>query len=395
MEPVQTRIVAASAVAAVLLLGFPSTAAAQEPTCDLHLVGDGYRVCYESGYDRDAELTREIVDRSARRLRRKYGRPPAFDLDVKLYATPTDAVYAGRTYFDGSAIHYLTPSAPERQGGRSVLGLPLDSTEFHYKTLTHEYMHAFHLATNPVSFRWSGWFTEAVAEFEGTFSTAPQNGQALYDRLIAYVHDERSGHVSCCRTLRPGTQALMTTDAYFAGTAILKFLEDEFGADILVRLLKSESGTLETALSEELTARTLPETFTRLQEWLGDRYGQLSRPDYTPSMACTGRYWQSSSGLSFEVRIVNSAQRPSDFTRFTSQYRRDASRSWTTNPTGSIVGLEVSAFGVSPPLFTGPSSPPFQWRARACPSGGQYSLCSQWSNVINWTAESCARTEVG
>ena len=38
------------------------------------------------------------------------------------------AIAPGRTYFDGSAIHYLTPSAPERNGPTSSLGLPLDST---------------------------------------------------------------------------------------------------------------------------------------------------------------------------------------------------------------------------------------------------------------------------
>ena len=37
------------------------------------------------------------------------------------------AIAPGRTYFDGSAIHYLTPSAPERNGPASSLGLPLST----------------------------------------------------------------------------------------------------------------------------------------------------------------------------------------------------------------------------------------------------------------------------
>ena len=44
---------------------------------------------------------------------------------------------------------------------------------------------------------------------------------------------------------------------------------------------------------------------------------------------------------------------------------------------------------------TGPvSSPPFQWRARSCPRQTQTDdMCSDWSNVISWTAASCARTQ--
>ena len=108
------------AISAVLVL--TATATGQEPTCDLRLAGDGYTVCYESGYAADAELAREILDLAVQRLGMKYGRAEPFDLEVKLYAEPTAAVHAGRTYFDGGAIHYLTPSAPERHGRTSSLG---------------------------------------------------------------------------------------------------------------------------------------------------------------------------------------------------------------------------------------------------------------------------------
>ena len=103
------KAAAATSVALELMTG---AAAAQEPTCDLRLVGDGYSVCYEPGYAQDAELAREILDLAAQRLRVKYGPPDPFDLDVKLYTAPTGAVQAGRAYFDGRAIHYLPPSAP-------------------------------------------------------------------------------------------------------------------------------------------------------------------------------------------------------------------------------------------------------------------------------------------
>ncbi len=56
------KAAAATSVALELMTG---AAAAQEPTCDLRLVGDGYSVCYEPGYAQDAELEREILDLAA------------------------------------------------------------------------------------------------------------------------------------------------------------------------------------------------------------------------------------------------------------------------------------------------------------------------------------------
>ena len=384
-------------IAAAIFASLAGMASAQEPTCDLQVAGDGYVVCYESGYVEDAEFAREILDLTAQRLRTKYGPADPFDLEVKLYPEPTDSVYAGRTYFDGSSIHYLTPSAPERNGRTSSLGLPLDSSEYHYKTLTHEYFHAFHRARSSHSFGWGGWFREGLAEFEGIFGTAPHNGPELYDLLIEHVYENRRHRVFCCRTLQPGIETITTTDVYNAGAAILKFLEDRFGAGVHVRLLTGQQATFEDALAEELTSHvtTVSETFDGLREWLSDRYGQLNEPhegDYTPSLACTGRYSQRTSGdLSFEVRILNNAQRPASHEAFQQQYRPDASQPWTTRSTIAIVPKSFSASNYSTPLFTSLSSPPFQWRARSCPRRAQTSdACSNWSNTINWTVASCA-----
>ena len=167
-------------------------------------------------------------NQAAQRLRWKYGPAEPFDLEVKLYAHPSGNVNAGYTYFDGSAIHYLTPSAPERTGRSSRLGLPQDSRAYHYKTLTHEYFHAFHRARSRHSFRWDGWFREGLAEFEGTFGTAPHNGPELYDLLVEHVYEERRNQVFCCRTLLAGAEGIATTDVYFAGAAILKVSRGPF-----------------------------------------------------------------------------------------------------------------------------------------------------------------------
>ena len=388
------------AISAVLVL--TATATGQEPTCDLRLAGDGYTVCYESGYAADAELAREILDLAVQRLGMKYGRAEPFDLEVKLYAEPTAAVHAGRTYFDGGAIHYLTPSAPERHGRTSSLGLPLDGIAFHYKTLTHEFFHAFHRARNRNSFDWSGWFREGLAEYEGIFNTAPYNGDDTHDRLIREVHDEQRHRVFCCRTLEPGIETITTTDIYNAGATILWFLEDRFGPGVHVRLLTSRLSTFEEGLTDALSshATTVAEAFEQLREWLAERYatrdGPGRAPEYKPNMTCTGRYWTRRTGrLSFEVRIVNNDQRPADHVVFQHQYRTGASIPWVTSPELSSVRLDATSYGNAVPLFTSVSSPPFRWRARSCPVAAQTDdVCSDWSNVIEWTAASCAAREI-
>ena len=367
-------------------------AGAREPTCDLHLVGDGYIVCYESRrYAADAELAREIIDDAARRLRRKYGRPVPFELQVKLYARPGNGVGPGQTYFDGRAIHYLTPSARQRRGRTSVLGLPLDSEEFHWKTLTHEYFHAFHLARNRTSFEWGGWFTEAAAEYEGTYGPRAVR-RLLNDRLIHYVHGGQRSRVLCCRTLQGGVQTIATDDAYFSGAAVLRFLEVQFGRRVPVRLLNSTLPTFEEALKEELAANgtTVPRAFTQLGRWLAAEAAR-SQPDYRPRMTCTGRYWESASGLSFEVQIANNRDRPSSHVTFEHQHRAGAGGPWTTHPARSRVELQWDGFGVSLSRFTGPDSAPFQIRFRSIGDG----LYSAWSNVIAWTATRCATTFSG
>ena len=101
-----------TALVAAIVGALPGTSAAGEPTCELRLVGYGYTVCYEPGFAHDAELARDIVDLAAQRLRWKYGPADPVALDVKLYGEPTGRVRSGYTYFDGSAIHCLTPSPP-------------------------------------------------------------------------------------------------------------------------------------------------------------------------------------------------------------------------------------------------------------------------------------------
>ena len=94
------------------------------------------------------------------------------------------------------------------------------------------------------------------------------------------------------------------------------------------------------------------------------------------------------------MRILNNDRRPTNHQVFRKQHRPDASHQWTTSSNISIVSGDTSGF--STPLFTSVSSPGFQWRARSCPLRVRTDdTCSNWSNIIDWTAASCASTRVG
>ena len=86
---------------AVLAFALAAPGHAGEPTCDLSLQGNGYIVCYEDGYEADAEATRTIPDEQAVRLEAKYGGPIPSWLTVKLYAEPAYKVSAGAAYYPG------------------------------------------------------------------------------------------------------------------------------------------------------------------------------------------------------------------------------------------------------------------------------------------------------
>ena len=74
----------------------------------------------------------------------------------------------------------------------------------------------------------------------------------------------------CCQTLAGELPALSTTDAYFGGSLILKYLADTFGEDLHVRLVRHTHPTFIEALNAEFEAAgtTVPEVFQGLRAWL-------------------------------------------------------------------------------------------------------------------------------
>ena len=243
------------------------------------------------------------------------------------------------------------------------------------------------------------WIREGLAEYDGYFHTTEWNRtEAVYRLFDRSEKRNLPAAIYCCRTLRRTSAAMGTTDVYYGGAIVMIFLAESFGEQIHAELFAAPMADLMLA-----RGTTVDEAFTRFQAWYIDKLEEIEDKrktpgaDYAPNVACTGRYWYRDDGkVSFEVRILNNDRRPESHVAFRQQYRSDASTPWTTASGQALIPVDSSTSGFSTPLFTGISSPPFQWRARACPRQRQSDVvCSNWSNIINWTAASCASTRVG
>ena len=291
-------------------------------------------------------------------------------------------------------LHYLTPSA---WGSPPYGGLSYPSAEeYHAHYIVHETMHVVQFGLEDTSgYDAQKWIWEALAEYDGYVHTTEWNRtEAIYRLFDRSEEKDLPAAICCCRTLRGGASAMATSDTYYGGAIVMMFLAEHFGEGIHVELFAAP-------MADPVLARgtTLDEAFTRFQAWYTekiDEIADIAGDPYTPSMACTGRYsYPNSGGISFEVRILNNDQRPPSHRVFQEQYRPDASHVWATDR-GRYRGLTYiprgsSKSNFSTPLFTSVSSPPFQWRARSCPLERQNNrACSNWSNIIDWTAASCA-----
>lgn len=353
-----------------------------------------YTICYAPEYTEDTFVAAEWIDNAFRIALDKYGVVPPVQrrghtLTITIFMVPRPTSRANSSTATviccqdsvSLEIHIMTPSSRD-------YGRPVDDF---IKTLTHEMMNTLHYeAREPPNLSPPLWIREGLAEYEGYYNTTPGN-RAKVDWLIDYVYENKRDSILYGRTLLDDVAQIMSTDRYYGSTVVLIFLADQFGEDLHAQLF-------EEPLSELLHERygtTALQAFEDLRVWLYRKHQAIDdRPagaDYTPNMACTGRYWYTNSGISFEVRILNNDRRPANHEVFQQQYRRDASRPWTTKSSLALVLGNTSGF--STPLFTSVSSPPFQWRARSCPRQRQTdNVCSNWSNIINWTAASCARS---
>ena len=368
-------------------------------TCRLPLQGDGYTICYEGGYRADAEFVRDVLNPATSRFRTRYG-PSSTRVYVHLLAEPATVgsvmVRPGQAVAVGGlsqrAIYLMARSAPAMQGA-CCNGIGLQFTDIGYQrtVLVHEYSTVFQQHHSGYR-KWAGWFVQGLQQYEGlTAAGSPDLWQRTAERVY------RDNTVSC-GSGSGGAEELVVSERYWAGALVLRFLADRFGESAHIRILRSSRSTLREAIADEQPPGETPcELFDRFRNWMHETYG-LGQPvesvQYTPQVACTGQYWQRNDGtFSFEVRVLNNDRRPARHQLFQQQHRSDSSRSWTSPRGLTTLPTTRDSSGFANALFTGPSSAPFQWRARSCPSEAQTDdLCSNWSNTINWTAASCAAT---
>ena len=364
-----------------------------------------FTICYATGSEADEELVRLWLNQALRIGREKYDilwpetKGRRLHTTVFLPAVPTSHTQRGRVtniccWWDSdqgryaAEIHYLTPAA---WGDPPFGGLRYETArDYHAHYVVHEMLNVLH---HTFAYDAASWIGEGLAEYDGYFHTTEWNRTTAIDRLIELVDRSHRERIYCCRTL--GQQVAFSTDSvYYGGAALMAFLAERFGEAIHRDLLLAP---VEAVLRDR--GAGVEETFGEFRTWFdgevaarggGDEPGPSE--SYTPNLACTGRYWRTNSGrLSFEVRILNDGERPAVSQLFQRVDRPDASHPWTVRSFALVP--KGRSFGNATPLFSGVSSAPFQWRARACETQDG-SRCSNWSNTINWTAASCAAHEV-
>lgn len=373
-------------------LGFALAAAALagEPTCDLSLQGNGYLVCYEEGYQADAEATRTILDEQAVRLEAKYGGPIPSSLTVKLYAEPAPKVSPGAAFYRGGfskEMHILAASAPDRDRDVTTAdGLDLDDEELIKHVLVHEYVHAFHHARAPGSFGWgTAWFTEAFAEFESRFGVDSVRERML-PRRIATVSDEGRGQIGCCQSAAGGRSRVFIEDHYRGGLTTLMFLSEQLGSEAIKNILLSERLSVSEAVDDELSARglDLAQVFAEFPAWL-DALDEELRLEYTPNVsfhACEKQPLKTR----IRVRLGNAEKPSSPGGRWYSRARAGSDGDWLFSKTSiRTTGIVLSGYAsVAPDADYANLQAQFAF----C---GQH--CTQWSNIVELSTSTCPMSE--
>ena len=245
-----------------------------------------YTIHYVDEYRQDIPFVRRCLNAADRLMREKYGiNSHGYEVYVYLEPAPTGYAGVGRAviFTWGSndneqrfaTIHYMTPSAPaweeaRRQGSTTSIGRPFDD-HYHAKTLMHEYVTVGHQAAKrSKESGWDdapSWFVQGLEEYDGLFHTTPENRTDGFGMLLAHADQRLREEIHCCRSL--GQPTFGTSDPYFGGTLILRFLAEAYGEDIHAAVLRSREPTFSAALKTELESRgtTIQEGFTAMQAW--------------------------------------------------------------------------------------------------------------------------------
>ena len=255
-----------------------------------------YSICYTTEYEEDVAFVERWIDHAESLMRDKYRvakfvRPLAqtpFHLYVVLLPEPNADADTGTTRFqccyDASGaytssgafarIPYLTPSHPEWTTRPTWGGMQLPAADYHAKNLVHEVTHAgqHSIYGGPWPRQIPAWVSEGLAEYEGMFNATEHNRTVGFATLVRYVRDTIPDRVFYGQTLASGDLTLSTSDVYFGGSLILKYLAETFGEDLHVRLVRHAHPTFIEALAAEFAAAgtTVLEVFQGLRAWLED-----------------------------------------------------------------------------------------------------------------------------
>ena len=106
------------------------------------------------------------------------------------------------------------------------------------------------------------------------FNATEHNRTVGFSSLIRYVHDRIPDRILLATSVGSDAQSITTSDEYFGGNLIIKYLADRFGADIHLRLVDHTYPTFNEAMDAEYRAAgtTVAEVFKDLQEWITQHY---------------------------------------------------------------------------------------------------------------------------
>ena len=251
-----------------------------------------FSICYAEDYADDVELVRRWVEHTEALMRDKYdvvrwrnGQGHQLDFYIILVPGPTEAASTWRSGFyccytasgqqDNAAgrigqIPYLSPSHPDwderPRWGR--LGFP--SNDFHAKTLVHETFHVGQAAiwARGLDLPVPKWVHEGLAEYASMFNSSEYNAGYSLAPLAKLVYDDLRHTYSI-----DDNGALTTSDIYFAGSLLWKYLADRFGEELHVRLTRiapHHHTTFEAALAAEFEAAgtSTAQVFNDFMDWM-------------------------------------------------------------------------------------------------------------------------------
>ena len=254
----------------------------------------GYSICYTEAYAVDVEFVKRWIDHARTVLFDKYkvdqlrNGQTKLDLSIMLLPNANDDAGVGTTRFrccyDASGelsgtgsianIPYLTPSHADWNAYPTLGQLGLPHEDAHAKNLVHEFTHAVQHSIWGFGKDVPDLVREGLAEYEGLFNATEHNRAVGLSYLIRYVHDRIPDRIFLATSIGSDVQSITTSDVYFGGNLIMKYLADRFGEEIHLRLVDHTYPTFNEAMDAEYKAAdtTAAEVFKDLQAWITQHY---------------------------------------------------------------------------------------------------------------------------